>query len=486
VKLSSSFVLCLGVAIASAQPVPGRKVLFIGLDGLRPDALMAANAPRMKALINTGAYSDNVMASANTVSGPGWSTLLCGVWPDRHGVVDNSFNGAQYGAYPHLFTRLRQAAPNLKLGQWASWQPIQANILGTSPSDYNVFFDYPQNGDQRIVDNAVGVLQNQIIDCAFVYLSDIDVAGHDNGFHPSVEPYLNEIASNDVQIGQLLDAVKRRPTYAQEDWLILLSTDHGGTVDGSHGRNEMDHRRIFMIANGSSVKPGIVLNSANQCDTLATIWRHFGLTPARSWNWASRAFGSLPRAKLGGNLVYNGDAEANNGGQNGSDIGIAGWHDLSGFTTLNYGAPNGYPTIATPGPTNRGNYFFMGGLIAINKTPFITQTIDLRSFPIQEGRIGYTFSAWLGGWSSQRDMMTASVRFLDARGGEISTAKLGPATPALRQNDMKFLPFSVSGKVPFDATQAEVKLLAEAQAGTVNDGYADNISFVLNEQGIGP
>jgi hypothetical protein len=70
---------------------PVKKVLIIGIDGCRPDALKAAKAPHLHALMREGAFSEAAQAGDITVSGPGWSSMLTGVWRTKHGVRDNKF-----------------------------------------------------------------------------------------------------------------------------------------------------------------------------------------------------------------------------------------------------------------------------------------------------------------------------------------------------------------------------------------------------------
>ncbi|CAM5353026.1 hypothetical protein SALBM311S_08742 [Streptomyces alboniger] len=47
-------------------------------------------------------------------SGPGWSSVLTGVWPDRHGVTGNDFTGADYLRYPDFLTRATTLRPGLR------------------------------------------------------------------------------------------------------------------------------------------------------------------------------------------------------------------------------------------------------------------------------------------------------------------------------------------------------------------------------------
>ena len=91
--------------LPAQQPGPQR-VLMIGIDGVRPDALAAARTPNLDRLIRTGAFTDTTQilgtrySKNDTISGPGWSSILTGVWADKHGVHDNEFTGKNYRMLP--------------------------------------------------------------------------------------------------------------------------------------------------------------------------------------------------------------------------------------------------------------------------------------------------------------------------------------------------------------------------------------------------
>src|SRR3989338_11062228 len=88
------------------------KVLLIGVDGLRPDALLQAATPNIDSLIAEGAYSVEARTGLHTLSGPGWSNILTGVWENKHGVKDNLFKEANYAQYPTIFTRIENFKPS--------------------------------------------------------------------------------------------------------------------------------------------------------------------------------------------------------------------------------------------------------------------------------------------------------------------------------------------------------------------------------------
>ncbi len=105
-----------------------KKVLYIGIDGCRHDALVAAQTPHIDGLVERGTrfvgteiLSPNRTDDANTVSGPGWSNLLTGVWPDKHGVGSNRFLFPKYKDYPHFFQRAKTAKPELKTASYSDW-----------------------------------------------------------------------------------------------------------------------------------------------------------------------------------------------------------------------------------------------------------------------------------------------------------------------------------------------------------------------------
>ena len=53
-----------------------KKLLIIGIDGCRGDALMGANTPNVHALLPNSVYSLDALTEAPTWSGNGWSTML--------------------------------------------------------------------------------------------------------------------------------------------------------------------------------------------------------------------------------------------------------------------------------------------------------------------------------------------------------------------------------------------------------------------------
>lgn len=305
-RVIALIILSLGTTFGwSAEPV--KKLIFIGVDGTRWDAVELANTPNIDALIARGALSVGTEIIApretkgDTVSGPGWSNLLCGVWPDKHGTADNSFKGMNYTEYPHFFARIKNVKPQLQTASYSDWGPIQSKIL--SHADEVVAEDAHGaaayiEADARLAKACAAHIREKNPDAVMLYLGQIDETGHSQGFHPKVPEYIAAIERVDGLIGDVVSAIQSRPTIAEEDWLIIIATDHGGAGTGhGGGRFNPDIRRTFMIISGPSTVPGKLEEQTYQVDVVATALTHLGIGMKPEWKLDGRAVGLKAAAK---------------------------------------------------------------------------------------------------------------------------------------------------------------------------------------------
>ncbi|WNI35230.1 LamG-like jellyroll fold domain-containing protein [Chryseobacterium sp. SG20098] len=217
-----------------------KKVLFIGIDGCRADVMMSTPTPNIQNLISQSIYSIDGLCAATTWSGNGWSTMLTGVWHTKHNVQDNNFTTPNYVNYPDFLTRAETYNPALRTISLAHWSPINDKIIQTADVKSNLATDL------AVKNAAVTALQNDNPDILFVDFDDVDHAGHSYGFSSTVSQYVNSIKTTDSYIGEIVTAMKNRPSYNNEDWLVVLTTDHGA-IESSHGGGNLTERNIFTV-----------------------------------------------------------------------------------------------------------------------------------------------------------------------------------------------------------------------------------------------
>ena len=234
-----------------------KKVLLIGIDGCRADALELANTPTIDNLIANGVYSPDALNDDITISGPGWSAILCGVWSNKHLSVDNSFVGTDYTNYPPLFKRIEDFDNNLHTVSICNWNPINDYIV-QNHADYKLNV----SSDADVSSEAVNYLSSNDPDCMFLHFDDVDHAGHADGFSPNVSQYITAIEGVDAYISPIMQSISQRPNYANEDWLVLITTDHGG-LGTSHGGNSIEEQNIFVIASGNAIAQSTILADSN-------------------------------------------------------------------------------------------------------------------------------------------------------------------------------------------------------------------------------
>ncbi len=300
----------------------GRRVLLIGIDGCRPDALRAAMnrgfAPNIKKLADEGSFTTQVYTGGETggateqatVSGPGWATILTGVWRNKHRVKDNRFGGNRLPVFPHFMRRIKEVKPTAWCASFCNWHEIHNFIADGSRSNgmefLNSKFTAPHDPAKKhqdwaqldivVRDAATAHLRDADPDAMFVYFAQVDEIGHavadpKGSFSPENEPYLGGIKTVDGLVGDLLASVRARPRIADERWLILLTTDHGGRGT-SHGGQTEEERTIWLLSSDPELGRALPPTPIGQTSIAHLVLRHLQLEPSADWGWEPAPFTS--------------------------------------------------------------------------------------------------------------------------------------------------------------------------------------------------
>ncbi|MBB2486265.1 hypothetical protein H5407_13665 [Mitsuaria sp. WAJ17] len=181
---------------------------------------------------------------------------------------------------------------------------------------------------------------------------------------------------------------------------------------------------------------------------------------------ALAAVGAQAGPVYGSNLIVNGDAE--------TDV-ASSWLAFDGYArpqAVAYGPNWVLPT--QPGPADRGKRMFAGD----GARTAGYQLLDLAGTLTRP--LSFKLSGWLGGWASQGDNALLYVSFLDGSDSEIGHATIGPVKPGDRGNVTGLFYREVSDWLPVGTSRLMFSLSMERLGGGDNDGYADNLAFVLD------
>ena len=222
-------------AFAAAQrraPV----TILISIDGFRPDYLTRGVTPNLNALAALGA-SAAMRPSFPSKTFPNHFTLVTGLRPDRHGIVDNNMEDP---AKPGVLFKISNAEAT-KPFWWTGAEPLWITAekqgirtgtvfwpgsevpFGTARPQSWLHYDEDITGRQR-VDQVVDWMRRPAATrprFLTLYFDTVDTAGHD--FGPDAAETTRAAAAVDADIGYL----RRELVALGQPANIVVVSDHG-------------------------------------------------------------------------------------------------------------------------------------------------------------------------------------------------------------------------------------------------------------------
>lgn len=186
-------------------------------------------------------------------------------------------------------------------------------------------------------------------------------------------------------------------------------------------------------------------------------------------------------SQFGRNLILNAGAEENVGASASSGVvKPKDWQTTGPFTVVQYASSVGL-SPQSPGPSNRGKNYFAGGPSTASSSAKQSISLAPSAAAIDGGKVQFSLSAWLGGFEGQADHATVTVTFEDARGTTLGSKSIGPVLTQAQKNESGLWQRQASGPVPVHSVTAVVKIVSTREAGSYDDGYADNLSLILTK-----
>jgi len=223
------------------------KVLIIGIDGFRSDAMTQEITPFIYDFSERNAYRNlSHLTEESTYSGPNWSSILTGVHYDKHNVRDNSFDGSRFDLFPTFLNYIERNVSSVNTTSIVNWLPINQNILS---EDVDYYTNSSIN-DSLVYQKARDLLVNNDpirADIIFLHFDELDAAGHTFGFSPNIEEYRETLTILDLYVDSLISIIDSK-RLAGEEWMCFLISDHGGDGTGHGDYNNIKIRETVFIA----------------------------------------------------------------------------------------------------------------------------------------------------------------------------------------------------------------------------------------------
>ena len=311
-----------------------RPLILVSIDGFRADYLDRGRTPTLAALAADGVRAEALKPAFPTLTFPNHYTLVTGLYPDHHGIINNRMTDASLGK---AFVYKEQATiedPAWWGGEplWVSaekhglrsatmfWPGSSVAIRGVRPSLWEPF-----DSDLAPMRRVEGLLHWLDLPVAqrprflTLYFEQVDHYGHANGpDSPEVDASLIEI---DAAIARLVDGLKQRGLFDRTDLVIV--SDHGEATTRPELRTWLDD--IVPLADIDVVNYGILAGIEPRADKAhaveqallqphphMTCWRK-GEMPARLHYGTHPRIPALLCLAVEGGIVTSHEFEGNGG-----------------------------------------------------------------------------------------------------------------------------------------------------------------------------
>ncbi len=248
------------------------KVIFVSIDGMRPDGFLQSKSEFVDFLLNNSAYTLSASSMNPSITLPCHLSMFLGVKPERHCTFLNT-----YVPPVHPVSNLFEVLKNheKKNAMFYGWEPLRS-VAPLGSMKYVTYYNAyeAESGDTLLTDRAISLIQDKKPDFVFLYLVETD----EKGGHDSVwmsENYLKIVKT-------ALDNVKRVYEKFGDEYDIIITADHGGH-DRSHGSDMKEDMTIPMFFLSEDFKKGEIGKQLSLLDLAPTILQIFGIQKPIEW-----------------------------------------------------------------------------------------------------------------------------------------------------------------------------------------------------------
>ena len=326
------FLLIINLSL-SAQ----KKALFVIVDGIPADVLEKVNTPALDSIARAGGYvrayvggEKGTYTQTPTVSAVGYNSVLTGTWVNKHNVWDNDILAPNYN-YHTIFRLLKSKDTAKKIAIFSTWLDNRTKLVGVGlPGTGKIHFDYHFDGleldtisyphdtqdkyihliDEAVINNAASYIKTHAPDLSWVYLQYTDDMGHKFG---DSKQFYDAVEKMDDQIRRLWEAIQFRQQKFGEEWLLIVTTDHGRDPETgkNHGKQSDRERSGWIVTNAKKLNQHFNKESASIVDIMPTIASFLNISIPRKQlmevdgiSFTGEISAIQPSAKLDGDKIH--------------------------------------------------------------------------------------------------------------------------------------------------------------------------------------
>lgn len=247
-------------------------VLFVMLDGVRPDAITTADCRTLESLRERGASTMQASSVMPSITLPCHTSIFHSVPPTRHGITSNTFV-PMARPLPGLAEVVRTA--DKRVAFFYNWEQLR-DLARPGTIHYSYFRDsaYSMDGDDETIAHASGFIQKEKPDFAFLYIGTVDSAGHQHGWMS--DEYLKQLEHVDQLLQGFFESLPA-------DYTSIIHSDHGGH-ERNHGTDCDEDMTIPWMAVGPAIKRNYTIkNTVSLLDTAPTIAKLLEVKSHNEW-----------------------------------------------------------------------------------------------------------------------------------------------------------------------------------------------------------
>lgn len=289
-------VLLVATCLVTINGFSQKKALFIIADGIPADVIEKLSTPALDAIAKEGGYTraftggeKGAYSQTPTISAVSYNTVLTGTWVNKHNVWDNDIAAPNYH-YQTIFRLFESHFPSQKTAIFSSWLDNRTKLVGEGlPATGNIQLDhhydsleydtlkFPHDAernfmhkiDEAVIDHAASYIRSDAPDLSWIYLEYTDDMGHMYG---DSEKFYKAVEIMDNQVKRIWDAIQYRQQQFGEEWMIVITTDHGrDSATGKHHGGQSARERTGWIVTNVATNKHFTSGAASIADIMPSI-----------------------------------------------------------------------------------------------------------------------------------------------------------------------------------------------------------------------